>query len=363
MTSTKRIDAAAFVVIRRAAKFAGPNHERVVEHAAFLEVLDQRGHRLVHRPDARAVAALEIIVTIPAAGENLHKPYALFHEAAGHQTLPTELSGLLALHAVGFANMVGLALQIDDSGYLRLHAEGQFVAFHAGGEVGVAGMLGGVALVEKREFVQRGTLMFPRLMRRRVQIEDGRSCRAQTRTLKVPGQKAVAPVARTALRQGQLGHHHVAGQILIHRTQAVIHPGAQRRVSTQPAAGVHVKQRLGMIQRLGRASAVVTQFIGHLRQMLPLIAHLQPRLPYLARLKRAAYVELETGLQPARALALRLMQRIELRLGIKRIHLTRPAFHEEHDHVFRLGRVHWFSGRQWTRRFLGEQIGHGQGTQ
>ena len=93
--------------------------------------------------------------------------------------------------------------------------------------------------------------------------------------------------------------------------------------------------------------------------MLPLIAHLQPRLPYLARLKRAAYVELETGLQPARALALRLMQRIELRLGIKRIHLTRPAFHEEHDHVFRLRRMHWFSGRQWTRRFLGEQISHG----
>ena len=184
--------------------------------------------------------------------------------------------------------MLGLALQIDDSRHLRLHAEGQFVAFHAGGEVGVAGMLGGVALVEKREFVQSGALMFPRLMRRRVQIENGRSCRAQTRTLKVPRQKAVAPVARTALRQSQLGHHHVAGQILIHRTQPVIYPGAQRGIRAQPAAGVHVKQCLGMIQRLGRASTVVTQFIGHLRQMLPLITHLQPRLPHLARLKRAA---------------------------------------------------------------------------
>lgn len=71
VTSTKRIDAAAFVVVRRAAKFAGPNHERVVEHAAVLEVLDQRGHRLVHRPYARAVAALEIIVTIPAAHDVL----------------------------------------------------------------------------------------------------------------------------------------------------------------------------------------------------------------------------------------------------------------------------------------------------
>ena len=70
--------------------------------------------------------------------------------------------------------------------------------------------------------------------------------------------------------KGQLGHHHIAWQILIHRTQPVIHPGAQRRIRAQPATGVHMKQRFGMVQRLRRAAAVIAQLISYLRQVLPL---------------------------------------------------------------------------------------------
>ena len=98
-----------------------------------------------------------------------------------------------------------------------------------------------------------------------------------------------------------------------------------------------MKQRFGMVQRLRRAAAVIAQLISHLRQVLPLVAHLQRRLPHLARLKRAAHVKLETRFQPARAFALRLVQRIELGLRIERIHVPWPAFHEQHNDVFRLG--------------------------
>jgi hypothetical protein len=36
------------LAINRAAEFAAPNDQRVVEHAALLEVGNQRGGRLIH---------------------------------------------------------------------------------------------------------------------------------------------------------------------------------------------------------------------------------------------------------------------------------------------------------------------------
>ena len=144
--------------------------------------------------------------------------------------------------------------------------------------------------------------MLARFERLRVQVENRRAFRAQARALEIRGQKSVAPVARAALREGEFGHHDVAGQVLVHRAEAVSRPRTERGIGAEPAAGVHVKERLGMIQRLGLAAAIVAQLIGDERvgEILPLVAHLDAVLADLVELERAADEKLEARLLPFR---------------------------------------------------------------
>ena len=41
MAAADGVDAAALVIVRGAAEFAGPDHEGVIEHAALLEIADE----------------------------------------------------------------------------------------------------------------------------------------------------------------------------------------------------------------------------------------------------------------------------------------------------------------------------------
>lgn len=49
-----------------AAKFSAPSDESFVEETAFLEVLEQRGHGLVHVPGVVHVPRFEIDMLVPA---------------------------------------------------------------------------------------------------------------------------------------------------------------------------------------------------------------------------------------------------------------------------------------------------------
>ena len=200
----------------------------------------------------------------------------------------------------------------------------------------------GVPRVEERQFVQGAPLVLAALERLGVQVEQRRPFRAQPRPLVVGREEPVAPVAGAALRQGQFRHHHVARQVLILRAETVGQPRAERRVAAEAAARVHVEEGFRVIQRLGLTAPVIAQLVGHggVGHVDPLIAHVQTRLAHLAGLERTADVELEAGLLPSRALRFRLVQCRELRLGVERVGLARPTFHEEHDARLGLRRVH-----------------------
>ena len=93
--------------------------------------------------------------------------------------------------------------------------------------------------------------------------------------------------------------------------------------------------------------------------MLPLIAHLQPGVAHLPKRKRAADKKLEARLLAERELRLLLVESRELRLGVEGVHVTWPAFHEEHDHVFCPRRQHGRLGSQRPREprlVVGKQL-------
>src|SRR6185436_4038444 len=80
---------AAFVLLghRCAAEFATPNDERVVEHAALFQVLDERGRGAIHVGGILPDEFDEIIVMVPIAMIKLDKANASFGEPTREEAI------------------------------------------------------------------------------------------------------------------------------------------------------------------------------------------------------------------------------------------------------------------------------------
>ena len=144
---------------RRAAEFAAPDDERVLEQAAFLEVVDERHHRFVGRGHLGRQSVADVFLRagameVPAPVEEVDEAYALLDEPTGEQAVVRE-AGLARLGAVGLERRGLLLRDIHDLGHAGLHAEGEFVLGDAGDGLGVAEFVL-LALVEGVEGVERG---------------------------------------------------------------------------------------------------------------------------------------------------------------------------------------------------------------
>src|SRR5207245_707838 len=69
------------------AKLAAPDHERVVEHAALLEVLDQRGGRLIGVLALNLELRRQVLMLIPAGVNELDIAHAAFRQPPGQQAM------------------------------------------------------------------------------------------------------------------------------------------------------------------------------------------------------------------------------------------------------------------------------------
>ena len=90
-----------FVVLRvgRAAELAAPDHERVVQHAAGLQVLDEGVAGAVDVATLQRQIAGQVAVVVPAAVEDLHEADVAFDHAPGQQAAGREGPGLLPRRA------------------------------------------------------------------------------------------------------------------------------------------------------------------------------------------------------------------------------------------------------------------------
>ena len=125
-----RLAVAAQLDRRRAAEFAAPDHQRVVEHAPLLQIGQQGGDRLVDLAGELAVIRFDVVVVVPrlaGAVPELHEAHAALEEPPGDQRLP-------AMHAAAIqvAHVLRLAGEVERLGRLGLHAEGQLERLNAG---------------------------------------------------------------------------------------------------------------------------------------------------------------------------------------------------------------------------------------
>src|SRR6266567_8607212 len=98
---------AAVVVLREfalrvagAAEFTTPNHERIVEHTALLEVLDKRGARLVSFLRLGADRLRQVAVLVPALMVELDETHAALGKAASQHAVRREGPRLAAVGAI-----------------------------------------------------------------------------------------------------------------------------------------------------------------------------------------------------------------------------------------------------------------------
>ena len=80
--------------------------ERVFEHAALLEVVEQRGGGLVDVAALVGQLALDRDVLVPAAVEELHEADAALEQAAGQEAVRGVAAGFVDVGAVGFDGVV-----------------------------------------------------------------------------------------------------------------------------------------------------------------------------------------------------------------------------------------------------------------
>ena len=121
----------------RAAEFAAPYDESVLEQSTPLEVGDESGNGLIHRRAAVVLHEVDnAVVVIPAAMIKLDAPHATLGQAACEQAVAAEgaVAGLAAVESQHLFRLFGNIHQI---GHARLHAEGHLVLRYARGDFGI----------------------------------------------------------------------------------------------------------------------------------------------------------------------------------------------------------------------------------
>ena len=212
---------------------------------------------------------------VPAAMENLDVAHAALGQAAGVQATRGERARRLGVIAVELEGRVGFLAQVHQLRHRRLHAKGHLVLLDAREHrrVGEAFVL---SVVQRGECIELGAAIRARHAGGVVQIQNRVALAAQQNALMLRRHEARAPQSakQTLLRVLRPRvHHHVVRQIFVHAAEAVAEPRAEARPTGDLAAGLDVRNRRVMINRLGKRRVHHAQILGHRRGVRQQLAY------------------------------------------------------------------------------------------
>ena len=121
---------------RRATEFAAVDDQRLVEHAALLQVADQGRGAAIHFGGRSLDVLLHAAVVIPIAMIELDEAYAALGQPTGQQAIRAERS-VAPLRAVHFHDVGRLVRDIQQMRHAGLHAERHLVLADAGRDLGI----------------------------------------------------------------------------------------------------------------------------------------------------------------------------------------------------------------------------------
>ena len=272
--------------VDRAAELAAPDDQRVVEHAALLQVLDQGPGGAVDVLALRLDVVGQVAVLVPAAVEDLHEAHAALDQAARREAAVGERPAVAGIRAVQVERRVGLLGEVGQLGHRGLHAEGHLILLEARGGLGVAGGLVG-HLVELGEAVEHLAARGAAHAVGVAQVEHGVAGRAERHPGMLRGQEAGRPEAgrdrlHVGARVGVAGvQHDERRQVLVGATEAVGEPGAEGGLARDHVARVREHVRRLVVDRLGVHRPDDRDVIHHLGGVRQDLGHPGARLAML----------------------------------------------------------------------------------
>ena len=341
---------------RLAPELAAPHHQRLVEQAALLEVLQQPRDRLVGAARVVVVVLLEVAVRVPVgvvvrpARIDLHEPHASLDQPPREQALAAELLGARVVDAVELLGARTLGIDIDRLGRGALHAVGELVALDAALEVRVPAARERVARVPRLQPVEHAPLQVGAAPRGVRQVEDRRPVAAQHGALVDGGHVARAPVLGAADgAAGRVEHHHEPRQVLVDRAEPVVHPAAERGRPAEQLAAVHHQHGAAVDGALGVHALDERDVVDAGGQVGEQVA--DPRAA-LAVLPEVPLGTDDAALVAVAAAALGLhldglaVEPVELGLVVEGVDMARAAVHEQEDDALGLARQQGRLARQ-----------------
>lgn len=148
-----------------------------------------------------------------------------------------------AVQRLGFRGLLGKVHRFRG---MRLHAEGQFVALHAGGQLGMVGLLFLVPAVELGQQVELAAAVHGLVALAGLEVGHRRTAAAKQHALVLGRDEPRTPVGRSAIGRADV-ENDKAGQIVVGAAQAVGDPGADagETVANEPRVHLQGGRRVG----------------------------------------------------------------------------------------------------------------------
>ena len=231
-------------MIGRAAEFGRPDHQRVVEHAALLQVEHEPGDRLIdvlRQPGMVQHVAVRVPVVRRAGVDQLDEADATLGQTPGDQALPAKAGIPAALQAVELERGVGLLRQVERLRGPRAACRRRSRRIGSG----LPGRRRRAGWSRCRRLAVGDQLEFELLQvlarTRRSMLAIGVGPGDQVRALVAAGQEVGAPGLRARVGRSRSDDHE-RRQVAVLGAQAVADPGADARPGKRERTGVHAER-------------------------------------------------------------------------------------------------------------------------
>ena len=334
---------------RRAAEFAPPEHERVVEQAAVLEIMDQGGRRGVGVGALDLQLREQVAVLIPAGVHQLHEPRAPLEQPPRDQAVVGEASLRVDVGPVAVDHVLRLVGKIDQVGYARLHPVGHFVLCDPRLDLGVA-EVGEVPGVHGGDVVEQRPSGLTAHAGGIGEVGHRVAGVAELHPLEAARQEAAAPVVveeelSAALLLVARRHDDERWQVVGLAAEPVAHPGPHARPARHLRARQEKRHAGGVVHRLRVHASDDAEVVGQAAEIRQHLAHFDAALAVLSeRLDRRhggpLGITARHRRKPRRSADavgdVLTSPLLEHRLGIEEVDVRRPAPLPEHHHSLRL---------------------------
>ena len=278
------------LAVARASEFTAPDHDRVIEQPALLEILHERRRALVHFLCPPRQCSGQAVVVIPVAVIELDETRAALGEPARDDAVCGEVRRA-PFRAVKIKRGIRFLRQVHEFRHARLHAERQLVVFDLRGDGGIAER----AELHAVEFVHCINRVASRAgaeARRIREVEHGVAGAAEGDRTVLRGQEAAAPVSRLQrLPASAALHADIRGQVRIFAAESVAGPRAHRGPAGLLVAGAEKCDGRIVVDRLGEHRADECRVVGDARDIRHEFAHVHSAAAMLRKFVRRADAE------------------------------------------------------------------------